>query len=332
MREEIMQINLDGVMKLYHVHVYELEDGFNCYKVYRRIQDVYTLNYEVVYCTVAPNLEDARKRTEKFLCEQIKTGKALDECAYELMKMQSKLDRAESEFKNYFSFLLNEFDDGVNIDHIKLNNQEHLYRATRLKTGKVYYEISRKTGREKLKALFKKVIECDITERKLLEKLKCAGEEENREIYELKKSLDDARKLYVKLREKILEENALLKASKHAIEDLVSKNKALTEEIKNGQNKAEEQNERIATLEFVNAAQLEELKELKKDNETKKVLLNCFITGNHFLNQEQKTLTERLEEQKIALKALLRAEAYKRGMVQIKDFENYVEEVLDDFL
>lgn len=308
MREEIMQINLDGVMKLYHVHVYELEDGFNCYKVYRRIQDVYTLNYEVVYCTVAPNLEDARKRTEKFLCEQIKTGKALDE----LMKMQSKLDRAESEFKNYFSFLLNEFDDGVNIDHIKLNNQEHLYRATRLKTGKVYYEISRKTGREKLKALFKKVIECDITERKLLEKLKCAGEEENRE--------------------KILEENALLKASKHAIEDLVSKNKALTEEIKNGQNKAEEQNERIATLEFVNAAQLEELKELKKDNETKKVLLNCFITGNHFLNQEQKTLTERLEEQKIALKALLRAEAYKRGMVQIKDFENYVEEVLDDFL
>lgn len=411
MRETI-QIQYGDILRIYQVE--EMADlGM------RKVYSVYYANkWEItqksLFICLAKDLNDVRTQFQAVVNERLKTKEQMDEYIKRCAQLQAQLDRKEAEFKEYFSFLLNVVEnDWVKIDRIKLTKNEHLYRATRVNTGTTYYEITRKTGREQLKVLFKKVIEDDIKERKSHAKWKHVGEVETRkegvkivyeffyltlsndravykitEIkienehtkvddfmvwedelvkedrrlrymdnmkdnyltltkqmnnlrekmttndminYELKKSLDDARELYMELYEKnkkILEENALLKASKHSINDFVSKNKALSEELKNAQKRLEEQKEQIEAIEdendFLNEVTEAQIEEIKKLQEIIKR-----IKLKHSLEYEY---VEKLERQKQHLKVVLRAEAYNRGMVQIKDFEEYVEKVLDDFL
>lgn len=369
MRDEIIQIEVGCVEYLFHVQVFNVECGLNCYKVYRTIPNFIGVDYDTIYCTLAPSLEEARKRTEEFLEKQWKSAQQTVEYRLKCEKLQSQLNKNEVEFKEYFSFLLNAAaNDWVKIDRIKLTKNEHLYRATRVNTGTTYYEITRKTGREELKVLFKKVIEYDIKERNSTAKWKHVGKVETRkeglkivyEFFNLKLSNDSAVYKIIKIETKnehtkvddfmiwedeLVKEDRILRYMDNMKDNYLTLTKQMDnirkmitskdevieaqgKELKNAQKRLEEQKEQIEDIEaendFLNEVTEAQIEEIKKLQEIIKR-----IKLKHSLEYEY---VEKLERQKQHLKVVLRAEAVNRGRVQIKDFEEYVEKVLDDFL
>lgn len=395
MRETI-QIQYGDILRIYQVE--EMAD-LGMRKVYRvYYSNTWDFTLKSLFICFAKDLNDVRTQFQAVVNERLKTKEQLDEYIKRCAQLQAQLDRKEAKFKEYFSFLLNDA-DWVHIDRIKLTNNDHLYRATRLNTGETYYEITRKTGREQLKVLFKKVIEDDIKERKSHAKWKHVCEVETRKeglkiVYEffyltlsndravykiteiktenehtkvddfmvwedelltedrILRYMDNMKDNYLtltkqmeNLREMLTTKNMVnyeLEKSLDDARELQEKNKALNEvtealskELKNAHKRLEEQKEQIEELEaendalnVVTEAQIEEIKKLQEL--IKRIKLKLKSPANQIKHCLEEV--ENLERQKQHLKVVLRAEAVNRGMVQIKDFEEYVEKVLDDFL
>lgn len=174
MRETI-QIQYGDILRIYQVE--EMADlGMRkVYSVY--YANIWDITQKSLFICFAKDLNDVRTQFQAVVNERLKTKEQMNAYINRCAQLQVKLDRQEAEFKEYFSFLLNATDnDWVKIDRIKLTNNEHLYRATREKTNDVYYKISCKTSREKLKELIKREIESDILERKLLHSWKRVGD------------------------------------------------------------------------------------------------------------------------------------------------------------
>lgn len=329
MRETI-QIQYGDILRIYQVE--EMADlGMRkVYRVYYSNTWENTLNS--LYICFAKDIDDVREQFQAVVNERLKTKEQMDEYIKHCAQLKAQLDRKEAEFKEYFSFLLNAAaNDWVKIDRIKLTKNEHLYRATRVNTGTTYYEITRKTGREELKVLFKKVIEYDIKERNSPAKWKHVGKVETRkeglkivyEFFYLKLSNDSAVYKITKIETK----NEHTKVDDFMIwEDELVKEDRILRYMDNMKD-----NYLISTKEMENLRDLITKKNIEI-YELKKSLDDARELYMKLREKNEKILEERLEQKKIAIKAVLRAEAVKRGMVQIKDFENCVEEVLDDFL
>lgn len=366
MRETI-QIQYGNILRIYQVE--EMAD-LGMRKVYRvYYSNTWEITQKSLFICLAKDLNDVRTQFQAVVNERVKTKEQMDEYIKHCAQLKAQLDRKEAEFKEYFSFLLNAAaNDWVEIDRIKLTKNEHLYRATRVNTGKTYYEITRKTGREELKVLFKKVIEYDIKERNSPAKWKHVGKVETRkeglkivyEFFNLKLSNDRAvykiikietKNEYTKVDDFIIWEDELVKEDRilrymdnmkdnyltltkqmDNLRKMITSKDEVTEaqgkELKNAQKRLEEQKEQIEAIEaendFLNEVTEAQIEEIKKLQEIIKR-----IKLKHSLEYEY---VEKLERQKQHLKVVLRAEAVNRGMVQIKDFEEYVEKVLDDFL
>lgn len=104
MRDEIMEIKVGDVEHLFHVHVFRVECGLNCYNVYITIPNLIDVDYDTIYCTLASDLEEARKRTEKFLDEKWKTAQQTVEYRLKCEKLQSQLNKTKLHLKNTFRF------------------------------------------------------------------------------------------------------------------------------------------------------------------------------------------------------------------------------------
>lgn len=352
MRETI-QIQYGEIIRIYQVE--EMAD-LGMRKVYRVYYEMAcSINYNTLYICFAKDIDDVREQFQAVVNERLKTKEQMDEYIKHCAQLKAQLDRKEAEFKEYFSFLLNAAaNDWVKIDRIKLTKNEHLYRATRVNTGTTYYEITHKTGREELKVLFKKVIEYDIKERNSPAKWKHVGKVETRkeglkivyEFFNLKLSNDRAVYKIIKIETKneytkvddfmiwedeLVKEDRILRYMDNIRKMITSKDEVIEaqgKELKNAQKRLEEQKEQIDAIEaendFLNEVTGSQIEEIKKLQEIIKR-----IKLKHRLEYEY---VENLERQKQYLKVVLRAEAVNRGMVQIKDFEEYVEKVLDDFL
>lgn len=294
MRETI-QIQYGEILRIYQVE--EMAD-LGMRKVYRVYYDrAWSINYNSLYICFAKDIDDVREQFQAVVNERIKTKEMMNEYISRCAQLQAQLDRKEAKFKEYFSFLLNATEnDWVKIDRIKLTNAEHLYRATRERTNDVYYKISHKTAREKIKTLFKTEIESDILERKLLHSWNRVGE--------ITSSKQNVKVVHTCYYLKLSNERALYKITK--------------KETTDSGNWTIERDFMIWEGEMVKSDRILRYMDNMKDN------LRDLTT--------KKNIEERLEQKKIAIKAVLRSEAVKRGMLQIKDFENCIEEVLDDFL
>lgn len=304
MRETI-QIHYGEILRIYQVE--EMAD-LGMRKVYRVYYDrVWSINYNSLYICFAKDIDDVREQFQAVVNERIKTKEMMNEYISRCAQLQAQLDRKEAEFKEYFSFLLNATEnDWVKIDRIKLTNAEHLYRATRERTNDVYYKISHKTAREKLKTLFKTEIESDILERKLLHSWNRVGE--------ITSSKQNVKVVHTCYYLKLSNERALYKITKKETTD--SGNWTIERDFMTWEGK------------MVKSDRILRYMDNMKDN----YLISTKEMDNLRDLTTKKKIEERLEQKKIAIKAVLRSEAVKRGMLQIKDFENCIEEVLDDFL
>lgn len=373
MRETI-QIQYGDILRIYQVE--EMAD-LGMRKVYRvYYSNTWEFTQKSLFICLAKDLNDVRTQFQAVVNERLKTKEQMDEYIKHCAQLKAQLDRKEAEFKEYFSFLLNSAaNDWVKIDRIKLTKNEHLYRATRLNTGTTYYEITRKTEREALKVLFKKVIEYDIKERNSPAKWKHVGKVETRkeglkivyEFFNLKLSNDRAvykiikietKNEYTKVDDFMIWEDELVKEDRilRYMDNMKDNHLTLTKqmdnirkmitskdevieaqgkELKNAQKRLEEQKEQIDDIEaenyFLNEVTESQIEEIKKLQELIKRIRLKLKTSSKQMEHCLEDV-ENLERQKQHLKVVLRAEAVNRGMVQIKDFEEYVEKVLDDFL
>lgn len=338
------------VESFYLVDEFVIDGNIRAYRVQSKASKFSSVK-RYIYYSFARNIDMLAEEFQKYLDREYERGIEKNTLIRDKETLQAQLDKHEAEFKEYFSFLINAAaNDWVKIEKIKLTKNEYLYRATRVNTNEAYYEISKKTGRVELKQLFTKTIECDIQERKLLNSWKKVGNIEyartgyatlhtfyymklanGRALYKVTEQTGTERGNWSEEKDYMIWEGEMVKAERIAryIDSAKDKHQKKLEEINDLREIINRQHEEIDRLEDSNK-QLRHAEDgyKKRINELRNELNELIVEGN----SEFKSKMERTERQKFILKTLLRAEAYRRGMVQIKDFENFVEEVLNDIL
>lgn len=110
MKEETMQIVVGDIERLYHVQIYALEGGLNCYRVYRKKPDDDQIHPSTVYCTVTETLEKARLMTTAFLVGQLKQSIELEECRQENLKLKYKMYELHEQMEDIMTKIENRND------------------------------------------------------------------------------------------------------------------------------------------------------------------------------------------------------------------------------